>query len=310
MSEDLNMTPELTPAESGLLPPAEEELGLSESASQQLGLQEEQPQEEPQEPASEKPSELPEEYKPYSQFPWHEIPEESRPAFLERLKKFHGDMSRGTQEVGLLKRRVDELGQKAQWFDEITAQKWFQDAYLQQQGGQAYPPQQQKPAPQLADLTEHGIDREATNVIKEYLDEKLGTTIAPLAQNLEKIQQQLMHSEVNRELASLRSMAEKEGLPSPDTKLPLMNELVSQGRARNATDAYYLTVFDEARALSANKARQTLEEELKSKAESTVAPMQGGPANPPTEEVFTGPNAIARALRASMAELSANQKRR
>ncbi|MHA2069500.1 MAG: hypothetical protein ACXABY_34490, partial [Candidatus Thorarchaeota archaeon] len=75
-----------------------------------------------------------EEYKPYSQFPWHELPEGTRAVFLEKLKKFHGDMSRGQNEVGRLRQENADYRQKAQWFDELTSQKWFQDAYLARDG--------------------------------------------------------------------------------------------------------------------------------------------------------------------------------
>lgn len=301
MSEDLQ-TPETQPASENS--PGEDVVGLSESASRQLGLYpDEQPALAEQSPAE--PPELGEEYKPYSQFPWHEIPEDIRPQVLEKLKKFHGDMSKGQSRAAELEKQASEFREKAQWFDALTAEPWFREAYQAHQAGSTAS-QQQVSQTDLSELSDYGLDEKATKVLQKFISDQMGNTVTPINQTLAQIQQQLVNDQVEREMQSLRKLAQEKNWPSPDEQLSRMSELMQQNRARTPTDAYRLAVMDDVIDLTAQTARQSLQNELKGKAERTMPPRQG-PAGTPQEEVYTGKDAVQRAVQASIRELAGRQ---
>lgn len=296
MSEDLE-TPGLQPASDNS--PGDELMGLSESASQQLGLT-------PDDNAAPPPQELGEEYKPYSQFPWDRIPEDVREETLKTLKQFHGDMSRKASRAAELEKELTDSRQKAQWFDALTSEPWFREAYQAHQAGSAAPPKQ-APTTDLSELSEYGLDEKATRLLKKFVDDQMGNAVSPINQTLGYIQQQLVNDQVEREMGSLRQLAVDKGWPSPDEKLSRMSELMQQNRARTPTDAYRLAVMDEVVDITAKSARAGFEQELKSKAQRTLPPSRDTTGTP-QEESFTGPDAVQRAFQASLQELAGRRR--
>ena len=303
MSEDLNTAQVGFPADSGFTPPAEP-TGQPESPSaDNLNLEGNVTGSEASSPET-----LAEEYKPYSQFAWHEIPEEARPGFLEKLKKFHGDMTKGSQEAASLRTQVDEYRQKAQWFDGLASERWFQDAYSSRnQAG----PTNQAPAPQqgapIQGLEEYGLEQGATQAIQQAISSGVNEAVGPLAQELSNVRRQMLTEQTERDMADLRVTAQSKGWPSPDDKLSDISKLIQDGRARSLKDAYRLSVFEEVPNLTANQARLAVEQELRSKAEQTISPAFS-PPEMPGEQVFTGENAVLEALNQSIAEIGARQK--
>lgn len=289
---DLEETQMGAPEDSAAAVPSEDAMqGLSKSASADLGLFDEEPA------ASAVAPELGEEFKPYSQFPWEDLPEEVREPFLEKLKKFHGDMSRGVNEAAQLRKDVEQFRQKADWFDTLTSQKWFQDAYLQQQGGGQ--PAQDKPAP--VKLSQYGLDDEAGDAIERVIQERVGNALGPLTQQLQYLQRKVMSDTTDRELQEVREIAKQKGLPSPDEKMSRMTQIIQSGEARTVKDAWRLAIFDELPDIVSKNARKAAQEELRNKAASTLPP-RVGPATEPGEEIFVGPNAVSEALHAAIAE--------
>ena len=275
--------------------------GLSPSASADLGLPVE---ETPQNDLGASQDDLGEEYKPYSQFPWENMEPELRTDVLEKLKKFHGDMSRGANEAADIKRDAAQYQQKAEWFDSITTQKWFQDAYISQQnGGVQAPAGQAQPAqaPTLNKLSEYGLDNEAGDAIERTIQERVGSALQPLSQQLEFIQRKLTNDSTERDLAEVRDIAKLKGLPSPDEKMTRMAQIIQSGEARTVKDAWRLAIFDELPDIVSKNARKAAQDELRHKAETTLPPKQG-PTTEPGGEIFVGPNAVSEALHAAMTE--------
>ena len=298
---DLEETQMGTPEDSANVAPSEDAMqGLSKSASADLGLFEEEPTHVAEAP------ELGEEFKPYSQFPWEDMPEEVREPFLEKLKKFHGDMSRGVNEAAQLRKDVEQFRQKADWFDTLTSQKWFQDAYLSQQdGGQAKQPE--KPA--TLKLSEYGLDNEAGDAIERVIQDRVGNALGPLTQQLQYLQRKVMSDTTDRELQEVREIARQKGLPTPDEKMTRMTQIIQSGEARTVKDAWRLAVFDELPDIISKNARKAAQDELRQKAASTLPP-RVGPATAPGEEIFVGPNAVSEALHAAIAEHARSAKGR
>lgn len=313
MSEDLDRTPGGTEDSPG--GPSEDLFsGVSGSLSDDLSPPDMAPGDLATPIPPIQPEPLPEEFKPYSQFPWDQVPEGARGDFLAKLKKFHGDLSRNSQDAAKHRDAAEQFRQKADWFDQLTSERWFQDAYLAQKSGAPAPSVagQQQPLDSrsaLKRLSEFGLDPETGEVIDTAINKGVEKAIAPLAEQLSMLQQQLVHNQTTSELTQLRDMAGTNGWPSPDDKLAAIGELIRSGRARNALDAYKLAVFEEVPTLSANQARLQLQDELRRKAETTIAPPSGPPGTP-GDQIFVGDNAVEEAMRASMAEIAAQTARR
>lgn len=296
---DLDETRMETPEDSANIAPSEAALeGLSKSASAELGLFGEELSSE--EGASQ---ELGEEYKPYSQFPWEEMEPELREDVLEKLKKFHGDMSRGANEAAQLKKDAELYRQKAEWFDNLTTQKWFQDAYISQQNGGTQAAHQPAPAaaPASLKLSEYGLENEAGEAIEKVIQERVGNALGPLTQQVQYLQRKIMSDSTERDLQEVREIAKAKGLPSPDEKMSRMAQIIQAGDARTVKDAWRLAIFDELPDIVSKNARRAAQDELRQKASSTLPP-RVGPTSEPGEEVFVGPNAVVDALHAAMTE--------
>jgi hypothetical protein len=255
------------------------------------------------------PDTLAEEFKPYSQFPWHQLPEESRQEFLDKLKKFHGDMTRNSQDASSLRKQAEEYRQKAQWFDSLTTEKWFQDAYQSrtQTGQPTNQPQSPQTGTQINSLEEYGLEQGATQAIQQVISNGINQAVGPLAQELENIRRNMLTEQTERDMAELRVQAQSKGWPSPDDKLSDISKLIQDGRARSLRDAYHLSVFEEVPAITENQARLSLEQELRSK-ESALPPPAFSPPEVPGEQTFTGEDAVVQALNASIAEINTRQK--
>ncbi len=304
MPDDLDMTQVGFPADSGFTSPAEPS-GTSESVSpDNLKLE---GNVEGTEAAS--PETLAEEFKPYSQFPWHQVPEEARQEFLEKLKKFHGDMTRNSQDASSLRKQADEYRQKSQWFDSLTSERWFQDAYASrnQTGPATNQPLSPQPGAQINNLEEYGLEQGATNAIHQAISNGVSQAVGPLAQELEHVRRQLLTDQTERDMGELRVIAQSKGWPSPDDKLNEISKLIQDGRARSLKDAYRLSVFEEVPALTENQARLSLEQELRSKEAALPAPAYS-PPEVPGEQTFTGEDAVVQALQSSIAELNTRTK--
>lgn len=303
-AEDLEMTPEATEdsvVDSSAIP--SEEPGLSESASDELGLFDdyEDPNAQVVSPPQAEPESfvLEEEYKPYAQMPWEETPPELRERWLKNVKEFHGAMSRDQGKFAELQKRNAELeGQ----FNNLLQQQWFQNALQAHRSGSTPQPPAAPPSPGLDDLEQHGIDREASGIMSRVIDERVDKIMQPLSHQMQQLQQMLMAQEARRELAELEEYATKNGLPSPKDVQSEMSEMIAQKNLQSIHDAYRLVTFEKATAAAAEKARQTLREELTGKAEQTIAPVTG-PARTPDMEDFSGPNGILRAMRSAQRDL-------
>lgn len=249
---------------------------------------------------------LGEEFKPYSQFPWEKIPDEVRGEVLEKVKKFHGDMTRSHED---LRKQRDDARQKAQWFDELTGQQWFMDAYMKRQNGGTTPaPAPERPS--LDKLTEFGIDKSATEVLGRVMREEIQAALRPVTENVDFLRRMAYDREANDELGRVREYSKARGLPSPDAPeiSEQMTALIRSGQARSIEGAYRLAIFEQALGAAETRGRKTLEQELESKAGATVAPYRG-PASAPGEEQFTGREGVVNALRAAQAEFAARKGR-
>lgn len=250
---------------------------------------------------------LGEEYKPYSQFPWDKVPADVRQEFLSKVKQFHGDMSRNQNELGELRKRATESGQKAQWFDELAGQKWFLDAYMRQQGGGAgsngatATDSAAAEKAQLEKLAEFGIDRNATDILKTAMRGEFSTALAPFQQQLEYLQRSIMDRAARDELAEVRKFAAEKGLPSPDEIVPKLTQLIQSGEAKNVWGAFKIATFEDAQASAERRAKATVVEDLQRKSATTLPPYSG-PASTPSEEQYTGRDGVLRALKAAVTE--------
>lgn len=246
-----------------------------------------------------KPEELPEEFKPYSQFPWQEIPGETREEFLTALKKFHGDMSRGAQEAAELRREVPELRQKADALDRLTSDGKFWEWYNAYTQGNL-PANQAQSGQTESSLTEY-LDQNAVTGIQKLIQDEIRRAVGPLAQEVQATRQLSLTEMGQRQLNQLRQKVESHGWPSLDEKIPEMRRLVQGGRANDLEDAYFLVCREEITRQEVNKALKSQREQLQHKADTTIGP-GFSPSTPPGVGVFDGPNATLEALRASMKE--------
>ena len=246
------------------------------------------------------PEQLGEEFKPYSQFPWDKLPPEAREEFLAGVKKFHGDMTKGHED---LRRQRDETSQKAKWFDELTGQDWFMKAYMgQKNGGVAQEPER----PKIEKLTEFGIERPAVDQLQAVIRDEMQNALKPYQQHLQSLQQVILDRQAADELSEIRTFATEKKLPSPDDIVPRMSELLRSGEARSLKAAYRIAVFDDALGLAEQRGRKTLEEELQRKAGATFPPTRG-PSQAPGEEQFVGRDGVMEAFRAAQAERLRNK---
>ena len=273
----------------------------------------------PEEPASQSetqqspdqgmsPGELPEDYKPYSQFPWEELPEEARPRFLEALKQFHGDMTKGQQEAAQLKEQLAEYKQKAEWFDLLTEQPWFQKAYAEHVGGGGSSTGTSDATPASSEDSAIAADLDPDS--RKALQALLERQVKPLQDRIQILERQLVQQKTEAELAKLRQLAAERGWPSPDDLVEEMAQAIRQGRAYSPIDAYKLVAFDRLPEQVEKRAKQKLQEELERKRQQLSGiSSKPGPSQAPGEEVYDGPDAVIKALRASMREIAAEQGR-
>lgn len=263
-----------------------------------------EPQEEPQEdPGLSKglsSEDLPEEYKPYQNYvPWEKIPQEARDETLKGLKHFHGELTKGAQEVASLK-------EKERFLDYLYQQPEIQSALQQMQGrgnGQAQGPQQSSPQSSgLEKLSEYGFDGDVSKVLQETIQNQVSQALNPLTSQIGNLQQQIANREVQDQLSALKSMAKEKGLPDPNSKLAEMREIVSVKRASNVEDAYFLAIQSDLPSIYAERAKKEFQDKMQSKADKTMAP-GFAPQGAPTNRLFTGTDAIENALKASEQEL-------
>lgn len=297
-------TPATTPQDSANAPAGDME-GLSQESLDLLGLDSSQ---QPAATPQQEPVDLGEEYKPYSQFPWAQMDQETRQATLEKLKKFHGDMSRGANEAAELRKQVADLQSKADWLDSIATQPWFQQAYQAQMSGQS--PQRSDASdepPSFNSLNEYGIDAEAAKTMDKAVDAKLQQMLGPLAQKLEFLERSLVQDQTDATLRDLADYAKKQGYPSPEEKMVSLREVIRSGRANNIRDAYLLSIADDVPGVVATKTRAELEAELKQKQQQLIPPGRSA-AGAPVED-YSGPDGVKLAMQDAMRELASLQGR-
>jgi len=243
---------------------------------------------------------LGEEFKPYSQFPWHRLPDEVRGDFLTHLKKFHGDMTRSSQEAAELRQEVNGLKQKADFFDRLSADPAFMQWYNGRTSPGSQPTQpvagvNQAPAP----LSEY-LGSEGANALTQFLRQEIVRAVGPIANQVQYSQRQSVSERTERELEQLRAKVTERGWPDVDRHMKRMVDLVNEGRARTVDDAYWVAARDD--ILTAERDRALLEsrQRLEEKSSMTVAPRVGPGGASHTVDEITGTEA---ALAAAMREL-------
>ncbi len=248
----------------------------------------------------ETPQELPEEYKPYSQFPWHEIPEEARPAFLEKLKKFHGDMTRTAQEAAEIRKVLPELQQKAEFVDRLVADPRFMEWYNKTvlNNGETQEP---KPAPDTSKLNEV-LEPEAVSALQQLIRSEIEKATKPISEQLSSVSSLSMAEKAERELRDLRSRASQNQWPEVDNFIPQMRQILESGRATTLEDAYFLAAKEDLLKAETQKALKNQRSQLERKAETTFAPTSG-PAKAPDLALFSGEEATIKALEEAEREL-------
>ena len=302
---DPNTTPSGQPQDSAgnPAPVGEAPEGLSKESLDILGIPAgEQPAPEPQPVAGD----LREAEKPYSQFPWLQMDEATRTETLAAVKKFHGDMGRTQTEVGELKRQVAESQDKANWFDSVTAQDWFRNAYQAHMNGQTVNPAApaEKP-PSFQGLTEHGLDSDAADLMDRAVEAKLQKILGPLGHKLENLERQLVQGQTDNQLDAVTKWATEKGYPTPAERMPLMRQLIQAGRATTIEDAYRLAIADDVPGLVETKTRAQLQAELKQKEQQFIPPGQSMSGSP--QQDFAGEAGVLAAMAEARSELSAIQ---
>lgn len=247
---------------------------------------------------------LGEEYKPYSNFPWDQIPEEARKDFLGELKKFHGAMSRGSQEASVLRRQIPELKQKAEFLDRLVQDPGFLTWYRQQQAGGGAQTAAAPSAPDpTAKLSEY-LDAEGQSALRVLIDQEIAHRIAPIQSQLENHSRTRASEQLDRELNHLREQAVQRGWPVPDDLTTDIASLIQSGRAATVTDAYHLVAKEDVLKAEVAQALKSHQKQLQHKADVTVPPAGG--SLPPGVELFTGDDSTIQALRAARSELRRN----
>jgi hypothetical protein len=246
---------------------------------------------------------LPKEYQPYSDFPWDEIPEAAREKTLAAVKKFHGSMTRKSQEAAELRQEVPALRQKAEMLERLTADPDFNQWYNQRFFG----PSQQQTAPQQSPPTEklrEFLDAEGVQALTGLVNQLVQQQTAPLAQRVEQTSRAHSDDRAQRQLASLRSEVAEKGWPDVDEKAMEITNLLQQRRATDVRDAYFLACREDIIKREAARAVEEKQQRLQQKAETSFSPTPG-PASSPGEEVLEGPEATLKALRQTKRELTA-----
>jgi hypothetical protein len=295
-------TPNL-PAASDNAPAESEVQGLSAESLSLLGAD---TNAEPESQAPAETGELGEEFKPYSQFPWASMDQETRQETLDKLKKFHGDMSRGSQEAAELRRQMGELQDKASWLDNLATQPWFQQAYQSHMSGQQ-PAAQQEEAPTFQKLNEYGVDSEAAQLMEKAVEAKLQDRLGGLAQKLEFLERSVVQDQTNNTLKQLAQYAKDRGYPSPEDKMVHIRRIIQDGRATTVEDAYRLSIMDDVPQLVATKTREQLTNELKQKQDALIPPGRSAAGSP--QEDYSGPDGVQKAIADARRELGSLQGR-
>jgi len=245
-------------------------------------------------------TELPEEYKPYSQFPWDKVPEDARPDLLKAVKKFHGDMSRGSQEAATLRQRLPELEQKAMTLERLSSDPEFQ-AWWNGRGSPPAPRETPAAAPsKLAENFGPEVVQELGQLMSRLIDERVG----PVKQQLDYQARVAVEQQTSKDVQTLAAKAQENGWPAVNSHIDRMTDLVRQGRARTPEDAYFLSCREE--ILGAERKRGASEKlaALRAKAGISFPPAQGRPAAGEAQvTTFTGNDAIANAMEATAREM-------
>lgn len=291
--EDPTPTPE-SPSDRSLGEPGDDYSGMSPGASEG---------ESPLQTSARE--ELPEEYKPYSQFPWTDIPEDVRPDVLSSVKKFHGDMTRKSQEAAELRKEIPELRQKADFLDRLAGDPAFMDWYNRRYNGQAAgggtaaadapntPGYQRGHAvPGGYEKLKELMDTDALTELGQLIAGEVQRAVGPLSQGLDGINRRFVADRTEQEINTLREEVEKNEWPSltPDL-INRMTDLVYRRRAANVRDAYTLVCHDDLIQAEVKKALQRRQGDLERKAEVTFPP-RAGPTNQPGEDVTFGSNTL------------------
>lgn len=239
---------------------------------------------------------LPEEYKPYSMIPWDQIPEEARETVLSGVKSFHGGLTKHQQELADLRKQFPELQKRSQILDQMISDPRFRAMWEQSQR----PPAATPPPDNGPNLTEH-VGAEAAKAIQEVVERLVSQRVGEVTGKLDVLRHDVTASRASQDLSALRVEAERNGWPSPDEKLTEMYNLVAGG-APDIQTAYKLAVFNDLPKVVETRTRESVLNELKKKAESSVPPGTT-PHGRPSPEMFSGRDATLRALKTSMREL-------
>ncbi len=280
-------------------PRTEEIIGENEGLSIQRPGVPQEPQESGLSEEGMSSQELPEEYAPYKDVvPWEKIPEEAREDALKGIKSFHGNLTKGHQEFASLK-------EKEKFLDYLYQQPEIQSALQQMQhrgNGQGQEQQTQQTGQDFEKLSEYGLDQDAGKIIQSAVQKQVSQALDPLNNQITSLKQQLANREVQDQLSTLKSTASERGLPDPSMKLNEMREIISNKRASNVHDAYFLAIQEDLPNIYSEKAKKELEDKFKSKADKTMPP-GFAPQTPPGNRLFTGTDAIENALKTSEQEL-------
>jgi len=245
---------------------------------------------------------LPDVYKPYKDvLPWESIPVEARDQALEGIKKYHGNVTRAQQEASELRQQVPELQDKLNYLENMYRQPEFQKALqIAQNGGQT--DNAEKASSDLEKLSDYGIDSEVGKILGNVMRGELQKAMAPLDNQVKFLQQQAADKDARSQLSDVTKEATSKGLPDPNSKLSQIRDIITDRRASNVRDAYYLSINDQLPQIYTDKAKTEYQSAMDKKAEKTPPPGYG-PSISPSQRDFTGVDAIERALKASENEL-------
>jgi hypothetical protein len=247
---------------------------------------------------------LPEEYRPYSNIPWNEIPEHAREDVLKAVKTFQAGMTRSSQEAAELRREAPELRQKAEVLERLTADPGFNQWYQQRYYGAPAQQQQQAPQGQPTEKLREFLDADGVNALNATIQQAVHRAVAPLHQRLEQVNQSAVTDRATRDLENLKQEVAEKGWPSVDEHISQMTNLLSQRRATDVRDAYFLATKESLVEAEVKRALKAKQDRLQQKADTTFKP-NVGPAASPGEEVFHGEEATLQAYRAAKREAQA-----
>jgi hypothetical protein len=244
---------------------------------------------------SEPTRDLPEEFKPYSDLPWEQIPEDVRTEVLKGIKKFHGGMTKHQQEYKRLQQELPELQERSAMLEKLVNEPWVREAYEAHQKGL-------KPNEPQPSLTEQ-FDPEQATALERIIEQKVQERLNPVSSQLTSLQQQQLNAQTKGDLERLSAEAKAKGWPDPYDRMNDLYAQVTSGAARSVEEAYKLSVFDELPDLIRTQAQKATMTELQQKASQTVSPI-ASPGGTPSQQSFKGRNAVADALAASIKELA------